>query len=255
MKKKDALIHAGTQAKDPMLAWSVHLFTASGAVFGLLAIIAITREQWMQAFIWMAAAVLIDALDGALARRFRVKQVLPNFDGGLLDNIVDYQNYVIVPAYFFYAAGLLPEAFAVVGAALTVLVSAYQFCQEDAKTDDHYFKGFPSYWNVAVFYLFILGLNPWLNLGLIVFLSILVFVPIKYVYPSRTAANQRLTLFLAMIWTLSCIAIMIQYPTPHPALIGLSLLYIAYYVGLSLYHTDKTGGFLRTAAKRLRRNA
>ena len=143
---------------------------------------------------------------------------------------------------------LLPEAFAIVGACLTVLASAYQFCQEDAKTDDHYFKGFPSYWNIAVFYLFMLGLNPWLNLALVVFLCILVFVPIKYVYPSRTEANQRLTVTLAMIWALSCVAIMMQYPNPHPELIWFSLLYVAYYVGVSVYQTKD--GWL-PAARRL----
>jgi len=249
MKQESNLTHANeTKRQQSLMAWFVHLFTASGAVCGLLAIIAITQEQWILAFVWMAAAVVVDAFDGTLARRAHVKKVLPNFNGGLLDNIIDYQNYVIVPAFFFYSAGLLPEAFAVVAAGLTVLVSAYQFCQEDAKTDDHYFKGFPSYWNIAVFYLFMLGLNPWLNLALVVFLCILVFVPIKYVYPSRTEANQRLTLTLAMIWALSCIAIMMQYPNLHPELVWFSLLYVAYYVGVSVYQT-KDGW--RTDLKRL----
>lgn len=250
MKKESNPVHADETKRQSLFAWSVHLFTASGAIFSLLAIIAITQQQWPLVFIWMAAAVAVDAFDGILARRAHVKQVLPNFNGSLLDNIIDYQNYVIVPAFFFYSAGILPEAFAVVGAGLTVLASAYQFCQEDAKTDDHYFKGFPSYWNVAVFYLFMLGLNPWLNLALVIFLCILVFVPIKYIYPTRTEANQRLTMTLAIIWALSCIAIILQYPNPDPELVWFSLLYVAYYVGLSLYHTDK-GGFFRTAARRL----
>lgn len=250
MDTENSTLNANKQKRDPVLAWGVHLFTASGAVFGLLSIIAITGEQWMQAFLWMALAIAVDSFDGALARRFRVKQVLPNFDGALLDNIVDYLNYVIVPAYFLYAAGLLPQEFAIIGAAVTVLVSAYQFCQEDAKTDDHYFKGFPSYWNIAVFYLFILGLSPWLNLALVIFLSILVFVPIKYIYPSRTETNQRLTIFLGIIWVLSSLAIIVQYPEPHPLVIAISLFYIAYYFALSLHHTDNTD-LVKSAARRL----
>lgn len=250
MDTEDLTMKTNKQKREPVLAWGVHLFTASGAVFGLLSIIAITQEQWMEAFIWMSMAIAVDSFDGALARRFRVKQVLPNFDGALLDNIVDYLNYVIVPAYFLYAAGLLPQAFAIIGAAVTVLASAYQFCQEDAKTEDHYFKGFPSYWNIAVFYLFILELNPWLNLALVMFFSILVFVPIKYIYPTRTETNQRLTLFLAMIWVVSSLAIIVQYPEPHPLVIAISLFYIAYYFALSLYHADKTD-LVESAARRL----
>jgi phosphatidylcholine synthase len=250
MDTENLNVQTNQQKSEAILAWCVHLLTASGAVFGLLSIIAITGEQWMEAFIWMAIAIAVDSFDGALARRFRVKQVLPNFDGALLDNIVDYLNYVIVPAYFLYGAALLPQEFAIIGAAVTVLVSAYQFCQVDAKTDDHYFKGFPSYWNIAVFYLFILKLSPWLNLILIIFLSILVFVPIKYVYPSRTESNQRLTLFLGMIWVVSSLAIIAQYPEPHPMVIGISLLYIAYYIGLSLHYTDKED-LVKSAARRL----
>ncbi|MBV7331116.1 CDP-alcohol phosphatidyltransferase family protein [Chloroflexi bacterium TSY] len=218
-----------------LFAWLTHVFTATGAVWGLMGIISIAQHQWMWAFVWMAAAAFVDAFDGMLARRARVKEVVPEFDGALLDNMVDFLNYVIVPAFFILEYGFLPERYALVGVFLLVLASTYQFCQSDAKTDDHYFKGFPSYWNVLVFYLFLLNLAAWTNFVIVVVLAILVFVPIKYVYPSRTERYQRLTLPLAIIWGIVCVIILIQYPNQNPWLIWISLLYALYYVGISLY--------------------
>lgn len=221
--------------RNKLMAWSTHIFTATGALWGFLAIQAIFNENWMVAFIWMIAATLVDALDGVLARRTRVKEVVPNFDGALLDNMVDYFTYVIVPALFMYNVGLFPQQFSLLGVTAILLASAYQFCQSDAKTDDHYFKGFPSYWNVVVFYLFVLGLEPWINLTVTLALAVLVFVPIKYIYPSRTRRYQKLTITLAIIWGAICIAILMQYPEPQPWLIWTSLLFAVYYTGASLY--------------------
>lgn len=223
--------------KDKMLAWSVHLFTASGVIWGLLSILAITDQRWIMAFAWMAVAISIDSLDGFLARRLRVKTVLPEFDGALLDNIVDYLNYVFVPAYFLARGNLLPPSFAVPGAVLILLASAYQFSQSDAKTEDHYFKGFPSYWNIVVFYLFVLNLDGWVNAAFVVLFSVLVFVPIKYVYPSRTTAYQRVTMTLAALWGIANLVVLVTYPNHHPWLLGYSLLFAAYYTAMSLWAT------------------
>jgi phosphatidylcholine synthase len=216
-------------------AWSTHLFTASGALWGLMAIIAITNQAWVSAFAWMGVAIFVDSFDGLLARRVRVKDVLPNFDGALLDNLIDFLNYVVVPAYFLYQGEILPQPYALFGAALILIASSYQFCQSDAKTDDHFFKGFPSYWNIMVYYMFILGWSGWLNLAVTVLLTALVFVPIKYVYPSRTAMHQKLTMGLSVIWGIVNIVILLQYPTHQPWLVGLSLLYAVYYNMLSFY--------------------
>ncbi|MGL4651863.1 MAG: CDP-alcohol phosphatidyltransferase family protein [Caldilineaceae bacterium] len=216
-------------------AWMTHLVTASSAVWGLLAILAITNERWIEAFWWMAAAVAIDSFDGMLARRMQVKRVLPQFDGALLDNIVDYLNYVFVPAYFLFSANLLPERLAVVGAALILLASAYQFSQSDAKTDDHYFKGFPSYWNVLVFYFFMLGTSQWVNFALTLLFTVLVFVPIKYIYPSRTTLLPRLVLGWSMLWGVSILAMLWLYPDVPAWLMLFSLAYVVFYHALSLY--------------------
>src|SRR5690242_13655902 len=131
------------------VAWLVHAFTASGAVIGVVALAEIHEKHWQHLFALLAVTVAIDAIDGSLARWFRVKERVPTIDGALLDNIVDYFTYVLVPAYFVLQGGYFSSIGGIVAAAMMVLSSAYQFCQVDAKTDDHYFKGWPSYWNIV----------------------------------------------------------------------------------------------------------
>ncbi len=224
------------QVERPLVvAWGVHLFTATGALWGLLAIMATVQHQWQAAFFWLAMAALVDSLDGTLARRFKVKGLLPGFDGALLDNIIDYQTYVIVPAIFLYEAKLLPASVTIAGIAMVVLASAFQFCQSDAKTDDNTFKGFPSYWNVVVFYMFMFDANLWVNFWVIATLTVLVFVPIRYLYPSRMVRYQKLTLGLTTIWGILCLIVWLQYPGFNPGILWASLLYVVYYIGLSLY--------------------
>ena len=223
--------------KRKVMAWLTHMLTASGALWGLMAILAITDARWVDAFVWMALAVLVDAVDGFIARMVRVKVVLPGIDGALLDNVVDYLNYVFVPAYFLLAAGLVPEPFHILAAAAMLLTSAYQFCQDDAKTEDHYFKGFPSYWNIVIFYFVMLGSAPQLNLLVILILSVLIFVPIKYIYPSRNAILPHITLVLSLGWGFAAAFMLMQYPDHAPYLVRISLGYVLYYIVLSLYAT------------------
>ncbi|MCB0081559.1 MAG: CDP-alcohol phosphatidyltransferase family protein [Caldilineaceae bacterium] len=223
--------------RNKLFAWGTHFFTASGAIWGFLAILAITHQQWLAAFVWMAAATFVDSFDGLLARRARVKEVVPQFDGALLDNMIDYLNYVIIPAFFIYKADFLPPRFALFGVCCIMISSAYQFCQDDAKTDDHYFKGFPSYWNILAFYLLFLGLSPWVNWIITVGLAILVFVPIKYVYPSRTEQFQRVTMIMSLLWGIICITMLAQYPNEDKRLVWLSLIFAVYYIAISLHAT------------------
>lgn len=223
---------------DKVKAWSVHLFTASGVVWGLLGMIAVMNGEWQRAFFWMIIATFVDGVDGTLARIAQVKGVLPEFDGALLDNILDYLTYVILPALFFYNhPNLLPVNWQLFGAVLISLVSAYQFCQADAKTEDHTFRGFPSYWNILVLYLFVLNLSPWINLGLIIFLSIMVFVPIKYAYPSRMLKWKTTTLVLSTLWSIELLLVVIQLPDPNMLLVYTSLTFVVYYIAISLIIT------------------
>lgn len=222
---------------DHALAWGVHLFTASGAVWGLLAVVAIFDQQWGNAFGWMGLTVVIDAFDGMLARRFRVKQVLPGFDGALLDNMIDYFTYVLVPALFVYEAGLVPPGLRLAALAAIALSSGYQFSQGDAKTDDHFFTGFPSYWNIVVFYLFLLRPPGEVGFGVLLLCAVLVFVPIRYVYPSRTVRFQKLTLFLSVLWGIGVVTLLVDYPQVREWLLWATLGYIGYYLALSLFFT------------------
>ncbi len=222
-------------ARSRAAAWAVHGFTASGVLWGLLAILSIARGEYRPAFAFMTAAVAVDSFDGMLARWAQVKETLPQFDGTLLDNVVDYLNYVFVPAVLIHEVRLLPPSWALAASVLICLASAYQFCQIDAKTSDHFFRGFPSYWNVLAFYLVLGGLDRWMNLVIVLSFVVLVFVPIKWIYPSRMERLRGLTLVATAAWGVACIAMLIQYPEPAAWLLSASLLYVAYYVGISLY--------------------
>lgn len=224
-------------------AWLVHLFTASGAVLGLLTLSAIHHQRFLLAFWLIGAAIIVDAVDGVLARRAMTKVAAPTVDGGLLDNLIDYLNYVIAPAFFLLEGGLLPAGWKFVGASLVVLASAYQFTQPEAKTKDHFFKGFPSYWNIVVFYLFFWQTSPSTNLIIILVLAVLVFVPIKYVYPSRLeflTRNpwlRRAMLMATVLWGLATAALLWLYPDTNRILVVLSIGYAIFYALISFYRT------------------
>jgi len=218
-----------------LAAWGVHLYTALGAVLGLLALVAINRGAYREAFVWMAVATFVDSTDGALARWARVKEVLPYFDGSKLDDIVDYLNYVVVPVVLAYQAGFIalgPAGLLV--AAAPLLASGYGFCQVEAKTADHFFTGFPSYWNVAVFYFYALASPPTFNVVMTLLLSLLVFVPIRYVYPSRNPAARWTTHLLGILWAI-CVVVLLAQRTPSRWLALLSLFFPLYYFALSFH--------------------
>ena len=225
--------------REKAFAWGVHLYTASGVVFGLLSILAIVEEKWITAFTWMMLAVIVDAVDGALARHFRVKDVVPQFDGALLDNIVDYFNYVLVPTFIIYQAELVPAVLLVPTISMIALSSAYQFCNTDAKTEDHFFTGFPSYWNIVIPYLLLTNANPWVGGAILIGCAILVFVPIKYVYPSRTEEFKPLNLIMATLWGVVFGIAALMYPDTPNWLMQLSFVFVFYYIGMSLYLTFK----------------
>src|ERR671917_164662 len=221
-------------------AVAVHLYTASGAVLALLILVAAFQGEAVKALWLMLAALIIDSTDGLLARRLRVSEALPFFDGAMLDNIVDYMTYVFAPMILLWSGGYLPPGnTGVVLAALPLLTSSYQFCRVDAKTEDHYFLGFPSYFNVVAFYAIVFKPGPLALAALLVACSFLVFVPIRYVYPTRTVAFRGLSLTLTALWLLSYAAILWQMPEPDPVILGFSILYLFYYFGLSLYLSGK----------------
>ena len=227
-----------------LFAWAVHAFTASAAYIGVLTLIKIYQHEYLHALWLMGITVVIDALDGSFARLVGVKKILPVIDGALLDNIVDYLNYVVTPCFFlFVKPDMLPSTYAlwiIVGITIT---SSYQFCQADAKTPDHFFKGFPCYWNFAIFYMFIFNTSMMANAVILSSLCILIFVPIKYVYPSRIdylTHSTRLKILMhscSLFYGISSCFILWNYPKREPFWLIVSLGYIVMYLGLSMYRT------------------
>ena len=223
-------------AKQPgrIRAWSVHAYTGTGAILAFAAAWAVVHGHDRLALGAMFVATIVDATDGVLARRARVKEVLPAIDGGRIDDIVDYLTFVFVPILLLEAAGGL-YAFAVLPVAGIVLLSSlYGFVAPDAKTSDHFFTGFPSYWNIVVLYLLLFRVPPGVNALILLALSGLIFVRIGYVYPSRTKELMPVTLALGGLWTLAIGAIIWLWPDPPRWLAIASLLFPVYYVVLSL---------------------
>jgi phosphatidylcholine synthase len=215
------------------LAWGVHLLTASGAVLGVLASLAVGAGELSRAALLMLAALLIDSVDGTLARRVGVAEVLPRINGRRLDDIVDYLNFAIVPVVFMVGAGhLLHWSLA----ALPILASAYGFAQEDAKTEDDFFLGWPSYWNVVAIYLWLLNVQPMAGTAIVVFFSIAVFVPIKYVYPSKLSVLRKTTTVGGLLWGgLMTVSAVDPGAAARLDLIEVSLAFPAYYLALSFW--------------------
>ena len=218
-----------------ILPWIAHLYTATGAVIALLATGVTFAHNFRAAFIYLVIATFVDATDGVLARALKVKERLPGFDGAKLDDIVDYLTYVFVPVLIVWQAALVPVAFPVCAAML--LSSAYGFAQSDAKvkSGDHFFTGFPSYWNIIVVYLFILGLPPMVNALVLLVLALLVFVPIRYIYPSRTTTLKVPTLVLGSLWAALFAWMIWRLPAVDGPWAMISLVFPVYYVVLSLW--------------------
>jgi phosphatidylcholine synthase len=225
------------------LAWGIHAFTASGAFIGIMALAAIYEQEFLSAFWLMGAAIIIDAIDGFFARLVQVSMVAPQIDGALLDNIVDFFTYTLVPAFFLLVSTILPPHWRYLAVFAITLSAAYQFTQVDAKTSDHFFKGFPSYWNIAVFYLYFWQMNPWTNLSILMILCFLSFVPIKYVYLSRLeylTHNPLLKfamLLSSLIWGFATAGLLWVYPETNHLCVVISMGYILLYAAVSIYRT------------------
>lgn len=196
-------------------AFGVHIFTALGGAIALIAMLEAVREHWAAMFGWLGLALIVDGLDGPLARKLKVGDVLPNWSGDTLDLVVDFLTYVFVPAYAITASGLLiPLATPLLGAAI-VISGALYFADRRMKTDDNHFRGFPALWNGAAFYLFLL--KPPAAVGTIVLaiFVVLTFVPFNVMHPLRTTRLRGLNIALLVIWAvLAVIAIGANFQTP-----------------------------------------
>ena len=182
-------------------ALMVHLLTASGAVFAMLAILAAAEGKWSLMFLWLVVAFFVDGIDGPLARHYHVKANAARYDGELLDLIIDYLTYVFIPAFALFSSGLLPGWTGWCAIIVITYTSAMYFADTRMKTTDYSFSGFPACWNMVVLVLFAIEPNFWVSLAIVVVLAVLMFVPVKFVHPVRTARWRWLTLPMTLLWT------------------------------------------------------
>jgi len=213
----------------------VHVLTASGAVLALLALRAVHHSDWQMMFVWLGVALIVDAVDGPIARRLAVATVLPRFSGERLDLIVDYLTYVAVPAYALTEAPLLPEAARLPAAAAILLSSLFHVADLHSKTAEGYFVGFPAIWNVVLLYLFALGPPPVFALAVVTAFVVVTFVPFLAVHPFRVKRLRGLTCLVAAIWAAAA-AVAIANPFPSPLWIDALLIVTAiYFAGVGLH--------------------
>ncbi len=222
-------------------AFAIHVLTASGAALALIALILATGGHWTMMFACLGLALIVDGVDGPLARALRVKDVLPRWDGAGLDFVVDFTTYVFVPAYAIAASGLLPDGFGVPAAALIVITGALYFADRTMKTDDNYFRGFPAVWNVIAFYLYVLTPPPWIAAAAIVALAALTFVPIRFVHPLRVRCLRWLNITLMAVWAVLALITVLANLSPGPYVVyGLSVIAL-YFLGAGLLRrADRT---------------
>ena len=223
---------------DKALAWSVHIFSASGLLAGFMAILAINAKNWRSAMAWLFVALLIDGIDGTFARKFKVTEVLPNMNGKTIDYVIDFATYAIIPAYFFYMAELVDSSWNLPLTFLILLVSAIYYGIEGMVSEDFYFIGFPVMWNVVIFYLiFIFSFSELGNAAIIIIFAIMHFVPIKFAYPSRATRLKILTIIFTAIILLVMLFAVWFYPNVPAWLKWVAVGCLFYFGGLAIADT------------------
>jgi phosphatidylcholine synthase len=215
-------------------AFAVHIFTAIGAALALAALVYAVRAQWAAMFLCLGVALIVDGVDGTIARYLKVSEVLPRWSGDVLDLVVDFVTYVFVPAYAIAARGLLPDLLALPAGMLVVITGAIYFADRQMKTADNYFRGFPTLWNAAAFYLFLLRPAPWLAAVIVAALAVMTFLPFKFLHPMRVARLRALNIAALVLWAVLALVAILRDLDPGPWISVPLLLIAAYFVGVGL---------------------
>lgn len=236
------------------IAWAVHAFTTCGIVAGFLALVAVLKGDAVAAFMWLGVALFVDGVDGSLARKARVREYTPNFDGASLDLVIDYFTYVAVPALMVYWFNMVPldwlfsgTTWSLIAAVLIMAVSCYTFANVGMKSEDYYFVGFPAIWNVVVLYFYVLDTGWAINLFVILGLSILTFVPVKFVHPLRVTHWRNITIPMTVLWAAMTLSLVLSSRENTPKdLVDMVELCVwlaatAYFVVISLWRTFVIG--------------
>ena len=215
-------------------AFLIHVLTASGAAFALLALIDATSRSWSAMFFWLGCALVVDAIDGPLARYFNIGDVLPRWSGTTLDLVVDFVTYVFVPAYAIAASGLMPSPFSILAGVTIAVTGAIYFADRDMKTPDNYFRGFPGLWNLVAFHLVLLQPAPWATGLIVAALAAMTFVPVPFIHPLRVKRFRPFNLAALALWALLALLALARDMSPGPwitaSLCGIGLYILA--VGL-----------------------
>jgi len=219
-------------------AFTVHVFTATGAALALLALILATGGHWAGMFFCLGLALLVDGLDGPMARAFEVEKLLPRWSGNTLDLVVDFTTYVFVPAFAIAASGLLPQVLAIPAGIVVVITGALYFADRDMKTDDNYFRGFPAVWNLAAFYLYLLEPPEWAAAVSIAVLAGLSFAPIRFLHPLRVQRWRPINIALLAAWVVLALIAVVQDLAPGlNVMLPLSLIAVYFFlIGLLRPH-------------------
>ncbi|MBL4892490.1 MAG: phosphatidylcholine/phosphatidylserine synthase [Rhizobiaceae bacterium] len=190
-------------SKNALWAFSIHILTASGAFFAFLSLVAAAEFRFVNSFLWLGVALAVDGVDGPLARKLDVKKWWPYWSGDMLDNVIDYVTFVMIPAFILYQTGLLGKYSSFLAAAIIVITSAIYYADTRMKTSDHGFKGFPVCWNMVVFALYIISPNQVFAISVVLIAAVLTFVPIIFVHPVRVKVLRKTTLAVFALWGIS----------------------------------------------------
>lgn len=216
----------------------VHVFTASGLIPIMLSVEAIWQGDAHLALIWLGVAMIIDGVDGPLARYFEVAKNVPQIDGAILDHVIDFTSYCFLPALMVYHFALVDPGLAIFATSFLLMTSLYTFANRQAKTEEYDFRGFPALWNIVVFHMLIFETGQLFNLLMIVFLGVMTFVPIRFIHPVRVVSMRRLTIALLVVWTLMVFAYLFVGRAALPP--ALDFIFIAtglYFIALSAWRS------------------
>ena len=220
----------------------VHLLTGFGIVAGFFALIAVMNSNQKEAFLWLGLAFLIDSIDGTLARKFNVKKNLPNIDGQMLDSIIDFFNYVIIPSIMIYWFRYVPDSFLVLIPAILIFISIYSYVNLNILTNDNYYNGFPAIWNVIVLYFYIFGTSQYINLIFLIILIFLKFSSLKCMHPLRVKKFKSLSIFFVIIWFITSLLLIVIKdlninPVNEVFLMFLWVVSNIYFISVSIFKT------------------
>lgn len=195
---------------DQIRALAIHMFTASGALAGMMSLLHLFRNDVTGTLMWLGVALVIDSIDGPLARRFQIDKALPQVDGATLDNVIDYTTYTLIPAIFIYHFGFMPVGWGLPVAGVVVVSSLYCFANKSLKTRDNFFSGFPATWNLVALSFYVLESPPALNVVIVLLCTALTFVPITFVHPFRVRAFRPITMALTFVWAALAVFLVLE---------------------------------------------